>query len=402
MRKYLGNARVALGLVALGLLTAVAGCGPQSTARFHFNRVFAVVTATENKKEKELNDTVVQGVVDRLDGLFGTPDEPRLPGTAELKIDEVLDAGKVKLAAGPVKRDLEGVNASGLYRQHCAHCHGVSGDGAGPTAAFLNPYPRDYRPGKFKFRSTPIGVPPTHDDLKQVLIEGIPGTAMPSFKLLKDAELESLVHYVKYLSIRGQTEQSLLRVWIAEGELPGTPEDPSGVFAVVQEVVDSWREAAGKVSSVPPRPSWTEEQRLAAVEKGRKIYYGAGGCAGCHGDTQLGDGNRALYDFWTNPIMEQAKKDPGAVGQYVALGAMPPRALPPRNLRSGIYRGGRRPIDLFWRVRNGIEPSQMPVAAPDKLSDENVWEVVEYVRSLPFEPLSYPRAHVPTYQKPRN
>ena len=29
-----------------------------------------------------------------------------------------------------------------LYREHCAHCHGISGDGVGPTAVFLNPYPR--------------------------------------------------------------------------------------------------------------------------------------------------------------------------------------------------------------------------------------------------------------------
>ena len=41
-----------------------------------------------------------------------------------------------------------------LYMQHCLHCHGVSGDGAGPTAKFLNPRPRDYRQGIFKFKST--------------------------------------------------------------------------------------------------------------------------------------------------------------------------------------------------------------------------------------------------------
>src|SRR5262249_29870956 len=32
-----------------------------------------------------------------------------------------------------------------LYRLHCLHCHGVSGAGDGPTAAFLYPTPRDYR-----------------------------------------------------------------------------------------------------------------------------------------------------------------------------------------------------------------------------------------------------------------
>ena len=169
MRQTFGNSYQALGLIAACLLPALfAGCGESPLksppARFHFNRVFAQLALTEAKKEKsELKPEIVQGVVDRLDGLFGTPDEPALPNNPELKLEELLDLDLLKLAAGPVRRDLEGVNSTGLYRQHCAHCHGITGDGAGPTAAFLNPYPRDYRAGKFKFRSTPIGVPPTHE-----------------------------------------------------------------------------------------------------------------------------------------------------------------------------------------------------------------------------------------------
>ena len=32
----------------------------------------------------------------------------------------------------------------------------------------------------------------------------------------------------------------------------------------------------------------------------------------------------------------------------------------PMNLTTGVYRGGRRPIDLYWRIKGGIEPSGMP------------------------------------------
>ena len=32
-----------------------------------------------------------------------------------------------------------------VYMKNCMHCHGVSGDGAGPTAKYLNPLPRDYK-----------------------------------------------------------------------------------------------------------------------------------------------------------------------------------------------------------------------------------------------------------------
>src|SRR5205823_4042197 len=66
-----------------------------------------------------------------------------------------------------VERLLEG--GYGLYRKHCLHCHGVSGDGNGPTAAFLWPRPRDYRPGLFKFTSTNSNQKPTRSDLERII-----------------------------------------------------------------------------------------------------------------------------------------------------------------------------------------------------------------------------------------
>ena len=57
---------------------------------------------------------------------------------------------------------------SRLYRVHCLHCHGVAGDGRGPTARWVNPHPRDYRQGLFKFVSvnqTKGPQPPRRDDL---------------------------------------------------------------------------------------------------------------------------------------------------------------------------------------------------------------------------------------------
>ena len=58
--------------------------------------------------------------------------------------------------------------ATRLYRQHCLHCHGVTGAGDGPTAAVPLSPPRDYRPGLFKFTSTnPRNAKPTRDDLRR-------------------------------------------------------------------------------------------------------------------------------------------------------------------------------------------------------------------------------------------
>ena len=45
----------------------------------------------------------------------------------------------------------------------------------------------------FKFTSTGDGAKPTRADLKRTIVQGIPGTAMPSFALLPDDEIDALV-----------------------------------------------------------------------------------------------------------------------------------------------------------------------------------------------------------------
>jgi hypothetical protein len=64
-----------------------------------------------------------------------------------------------------------------------------------------------------------------------------------------------------------------------------------------------------------------------------------------------------------------------------------------------VYRGGRRPVDLYWRLTNGIDGAQMPAVpllaegdppGTKKLSQENLWDLINYVRSLPYEAISRP------------
>ena len=42
------------------------------------------------------------------------------------------------------------------------------------------------------------------------------------------------------------------------------------------------------------------------------------------------------------------------------LGALPDRHIIPRNLRLGTYRGGRRPLDIYYRIHEGIQAAPMP------------------------------------------
>jgi mono/diheme cytochrome c family protein len=211
--------------VLLVLVTAV-GCGKTPPASFRLNMVQATKTAApESGMEKPWSSWARdrQGqVATILEAMYGTPDEP-------IALAETgLDLAKLQLAAGPVRSDIVG-RKNGLYREHCSHCHGISGDGMGPTAAFLNPYPRDYRPGKFKFKGTWRDARPARDDLTRVLHEGVPGSSMPSFALLSPGEVDALVEYVKYLSIRGETEIALMQYFFElDDEDKAIIVDPSG------------------------------------------------------------------------------------------------------------------------------------------------------------------------------
>jgi mono/diheme cytochrome c family protein len=82
------------------------------------------------------------------------------------------------------------------YDQLCAPCHGVSGDGRGPAAPFTRERPRAFVDGTFAWRSTPIGSPPTYEDLRAAIRHGVPGTSMPGFALTT-TEIDQLVDVVR-------------------------------------------------------------------------------------------------------------------------------------------------------------------------------------------------------------
>lgn len=308
-----------------------------------------------------------------------------------------------------------------LYMQHCLHCHGVSGDGNGPTARFLNPRPRDYRQGVFKFKSTQAPFKPSHADLVRVLKDGIPGTYMPSFVLLGDEKLGMIVDYVRWLSIRGDTEIKLFNEFAAAGATPKdrdsaaddrvqeakaegekrlsagearkaiTAEVMKGineslaetVETVATDIAESWAKAdepesviAPKVKRTPPSPE--------SIERGRKLYLSQvqgkkTQCADCHGPAGRGDGPNT-EQFWPIPGTTPERK-------YETVGLHDEWGFPqqPRNLTRGVYRGGRRPVDIYRRIFAGIRGTQMPGFGGTVLNDEEIWDVVNYVLSIPFD-----------------
>ncbi len=364
-----------------------------------------------------------------VEDFFGTPDKPLWPEFTDddESLSSLVSVERLQRAAGAVRSD-EADQHFGLYREHCVQCHGISGDGLGPTSRFLNPYPRDFRLGKFKFKSTPIGKRPTRTDLHRVLTDGLKGTSMPSFRLLKEDEMEALIDYVIYLSVRGQVERQLItdaaleldyeagdRVYdnsIRESDPERFQTYVDRVRKVINESALQWAKASDAVTPVPEPPkdfplydgsqaySGTDREKLdASIARGRKLFQGPiANCASCHGVTAMGDGQTNNYDAWTKDWTEgidpQNKEE---IRPFLKLGALKPRFILPRNLRTGIYRGGSEPSDLYLRIVNGIDGSPMPATAmqpanPQGLTESDVWDLVNFLKSLPFEAISGSKA----------
>ncbi len=402
--------------LAIAWLVVLTGCGQAPPPQFARNEVEWLKQEKMYFDGESFEPAEKQEIDELMLALFGTPEVARFPFQASA--EPLVEPAQLALAAGAVQSDQQGV-PQGLFREHCSQCHSITGSGAGPAAQWLSSYPRDFRMGKFKFKSTPMGHPPTDQDLKQVLIKGIPGTAMPSFRLLPDEELEALVDYVKYLSIRGQYERYLI------AELAGSPDltlfddrlaeevvpesvvkfDPAAQDHQAiknfetqplesylterlgeqfqQRVLDRWRNAeqvAVEVPAVPSNLDPADPGFADLVAAGKQLFHGKGTCNQCHGENGSGLGEQVNYDDWTNDWLKSPGVDPddrSTWKEFKQAGALRPRQAQPRNLSLGVYRGGGRPADLFLRIDQGIEGSPMPAATA--LTDDEIWALVAYV-----------------------
>jgi sulfur oxidation c-type cytochrome SoxX len=76
------------------------------------------------------------------------------------------------------------------YKNLCLRCHGEKGDGHGPIAWYLDPYPRDLTKASF-INSKSI------ERLTHSLKTGVPGTSMPAWgKALNDDQVKGVLQYV--------------------------------------------------------------------------------------------------------------------------------------------------------------------------------------------------------------
>ena len=159
-----------------------------------------------------------------------------------------------------------------VFEAKCAGCHGLKGDGNGEAAAFLDPKPRNFKKGVFKFRSTPAGVLPTDEDLYRTITRGMSnGASMPSWASLSVADRWKVVDYIKTFSDRFSNEKDLKKI---------------------------------KPIPLPP----TIERTPSTIARGKMIYY-VQQCWQCHGVQGKGDGPatdaqgyHSSKDDWGFPI----------------------------------------------------------------------------------------------------
>jgi mono/diheme cytochrome c family protein len=97
------------------------------------------------------------------------------------------------------------------YDVLCMMCHGVTGGGDGPASAALDPPPRNFTSGEFKFDPDKDGVTGTDEDLYIVIRKG--GAAfggspvMVPWMHLSDAEVTNLTAYIRSLETTRTTRK---------------------------------------------------------------------------------------------------------------------------------------------------------------------------------------------------
>lgn len=249
-----------------------------------------------------------------------------------------------------------------LYRTRCLFCHGSLGAGDGPTGRTLDPRPRDLRDGIFKWTEVGANRRPTRDGLVRLLQRGVRGTAMPAFRRLSRGELEGLVDWIRYLAVRGETEQLSTYFACEEGDVR-----PASVERAYGTVWGRWDEAEDHWLAVPAGPS-PAEVTAEVVARGAELFRGSlANCASCHGASGEGDGEA----IWEEGEEGERRRRLDRWGQ----------PSHPRNLTAGVFRGGGRPVDLYRRIKSGIGGTIMP-AADASLTDDDLWALVHFVLSL--------------------
>ena len=344
---------------------AAARCGSAAVAGLFWLLALALFVAPFLRARDDIGsyegdfgrDTVADGDTDKIDVPFDVDvanyEQDVAPG---LRAHIVAASEQYFGLESPWLRDTGAVEflriPSGKqnFEIHCVGCHGAIGDGGGPAARYLNPRPRNFRKGLFKFTSTDAASRPQRRDLFQTITRGLAGSSMPEFRLVNEEKRWDLVEYVRWLSMKGEFEQMMLDDAYENEELPDAAE-------IAEIIIKRWHPA--NLRSIYPGVNETPND-AASVERGRKYFndVAKGSCYSCHGAGGKGDGPTAgdYEDDWGYPIR-------------------------PRDLTAGTFRAGAEGVDLYRTIAAGIKGTPMG-SFEGALTPQEIWDLVHFIQSL--------------------
>lgn len=266
---------------------------------------------------------------------------PALAATDPAEPQKPAAAGKYP-AFGLTDEQATLKNGQRVYTTYCVGCHGVTGDGNGPAARFLNPKPRNFQTAQFRFSSRPSGELPTDEDLLRTVTEGLHGTSMPAWDLLPEEDRRAVVTYLK-------------------------------TFAA-----ETWASAVpAPVTTVADDPFYGLD-RSEAVRRGQIAYHGMAQCYSCHPVYLPPAGlNEARAEYGQAPL---AALRPDPRRSKETLNESGDVVMPPDFTWNKLKRGSDLRT-LYHVVANGIGGAAMPTWK-GVLSEEDLWGMAYYIQHL--------------------
>jgi high-affinity iron transporter len=192
-----------------------------------------IAALPENASRKKLSADA-----EELKRLIAAKSPPAQVAAASAKLRwAIVEAYKLKLAprAAP---DL--ARGKALYAQHCAACHGATGQGDGPAAKRLDPAPSSFHDLERMAQRSAYG-------LYSTITLGVEGTAMASFRQLPEEDRWALAFFAATAGVPAQRVEAGKSLW-QDGKLAGVFADLAPVATLsTNEVVERYGEPAARV-----------------------------------------------------------------------------------------------------------------------------------------------------------
>ncbi len=229
-----------------------------------------------------------------------------------------------------------------VYTTYCIGCHGVEGDGQGPSAAFLDPKPRNFKRAEFRFSSRLSGDLPTDEDLFRTITEGLHGTSMPAWPLLPETDRRAVISYIK-------------------------------TFAS-----ETWKNASPSVPTAITEDPYYGQDKTEAIRRGETVYHGMAQCYSCHSgyiSPEKINEARAAFGMGSQEGYREDLRLSRMITNEDGTTIRPP------DFTWDKLKRGSDPNTLYHVIGNGLSGVAMPTWK-GVFPEEDLWSLVYYVQSL--------------------